>query len=138
MAEDEFSCEAVLLLVAVDLLGKLDDRVLQLAHGGPQVVDVRASVLGAAHLAATALQDRTTSSLTVMAASLLVRTARGNPLTRIRPMTLCRSGVSYAEDTGRCRKQATCCSHPSVTSAAERLSCIDGDARGASTSGLFV
>jgi hypothetical protein len=43
----EFWLEGALLAVAVDLLGQLDDGVLQLANGGAQIVDVRASVLGA-------------------------------------------------------------------------------------------
>jgi hypothetical protein len=59
LVEGEFWLEAALLFVAVavDLLGQLDDGVLQLANGGAKIVDVRASILRAAVVAAAALED---------------------------------------------------------------------------------
>jgi hypothetical protein len=46
-----------LLAIAVDFLRQLHDRVLQLAYSCAQIVDVGASVLGAALLAAATLED---------------------------------------------------------------------------------
>jgi hypothetical protein len=68
LVEGEFWLEAALILlaVAVDLLGH---GVLQLANGGAEVVDVCASVLGAALLAAAALEDPDDVLSHVMAAS---------------------------------------------------------------------